>query len=86
MYDYCYGLVLGECMEYFANELAQATRNYGRGCVIGKGGFGTVYKGSLRYSTVAIKVLNKVRINLNLKKYAVVYNPIIGRQAGISPF
>lgn len=52
-------------MEYFANELAQATRNYGRGSVIGKGGFGTVYKGTLRYSVVAIKVLNQVRIMYN---------------------
>ena len=48
-------------MEFLAKELAEATRNYGRGSVIGKGGYGTVYKGSLRYSTVAIKVLSQVK-------------------------
>lgn len=49
-------------MEFFASELAKATRNYGRASIIGKGGFGTVYKGNMRHSTVAIKVLSQVRI------------------------
>ena len=48
-------------MEFLAKELAESTRNYGRTSIIGKGGYGTVYKGSLRYSTVAIKVLSQVR-------------------------
>lgn len=47
-------------MEFLAKELAEATRNYGRASVVGKGGYGTVHKGSLRYSTVAIKVLSQV--------------------------
>ena len=44
-----------------SSELAEATQNYGRASIIGKGGYGTVYKGNLRYSTVAIKVLSQVR-------------------------
>ena len=51
----------GHCMEFYAKELSEATRTYGRGNVIGKGGFGTVYRGTLRYSTVAIKILSQVR-------------------------
>ena len=51
-------------MEFYADELARATRNYARGSVIGRGGFGTVYKGNLRHSTVAIKVLSKVTTTL----------------------
>ena len=47
-------------MEFLAKELADATRNYSRSSVVGKGGYGTVYKGTLRYSTVAIKVLSQV--------------------------
>ena len=48
-------------MEFSASELAEATGNYGRASIIGKGGYGTVYKGNLHYSTVAIKVLSQVR-------------------------
>ena len=52
-------------MEFLAKELAEATRNYGRASIIGKGGYSTVYKGSLRYSTVAIKVLSQVKGLIN---------------------
>lgn len=48
-------------MEFFASELADATKNYCKASQIGKGGFGTVYKGTVRRSlTVAIKVLSQV--------------------------
>ena len=49
-------------MEFFASELAKATHNYGRASIIGKGGFGTVYKGIICHSSVDIKVLSQVRI------------------------
>ena len=47
-------------MEFFAKELSEATRGYCRSSVLGKGGFGVVYKGTLRYSAVAIEVLTAV--------------------------
>lgn len=50
-------------MEFFASELAEATKNYCKASQIGKGGFGTVYKGTLRHSlSVAIKVLSQVHV------------------------
>lgn len=49
-------------MEFNAKELAQATKDYGRASLIGRGGFGVVYKGYLRYCDAAIKVLTKVRL------------------------
>ena len=51
-----------QCMEFCATELAEATRNYCRKTILGKGGYGVVYKGTLRYSAVAIKVLTPVSI------------------------
>ena len=47
-------------MEFFAQELSESTRNFCRSTVIGRGGYGTVYKGVLRYGSVAIKVLSQV--------------------------
>ncbi|XP_078154009.1 U-box domain-containing protein 70-like [Carex rostrata] len=40
------------------SELEQATQNFSDSLKIGEGGFGCVYKGSLRKTTVAIKKLN----------------------------
>ena len=49
-------------MVFPPDELAQATNSYSRSCLIGKGGFGKVYKATLRKCmTVAIKVLTQVR-------------------------
>jgi predicted Ser/Thr protein kinase len=47
-------------MEFFAGELGKVTRNFNRSTVIGKGGYGTVYKGEVRHQMVAIKVLTQV--------------------------
>lgn len=64
-----FDVTIAQSMEFFASELASATRNYARSTVIGKGGFGTVYKGYLRHSHVAIKVLSKVITCSILCKY-----------------
>ena len=53
----------GNCIDFFSSELAEATKNYCKASQIGKGGFGTVYKGTLRRSlSVAIKVLSQVHV------------------------
>ena len=55
----------GGCMVFTPEELCAATMEYNRKSIIGKGGFGTVYRGTVRGSlTVAIKVLNKVTVNV----------------------
>lgn len=49
-------------MEFGAKKLAEATKNYCRTTILGKGGYGTVYKGTLRYCPVAVKVLSPVSV------------------------
>ncbi|WOL10105.1 U-box domain-containing protein 33-like isoform X1 [Canna indica] len=44
--------------EFSYLELEQATQNFSSSLKIGEGGFGKVYKGCLRNTTVAIKMLN----------------------------
>ncbi|XP_078156087.1 U-box domain-containing protein 70-like [Carex rostrata] len=44
--------------EFSLQELQQGTRNFSETLKIGEGGFGRVFKGSLRQTTVAIKLLN----------------------------
>ncbi|KAJ4773985.1 U-box domain-containing protein kinase family protein [Rhynchospora pubera] len=44
--------------QFSSSELEQATQNFSDSLKIGVGGFGCVYKGSLRKTTVAIKKLN----------------------------
>ncbi|PUZ76958.1 hypothetical protein GQ55_1G331800 [Panicum hallii var. hallii] len=44
--------------EFSYFELEQATQGFDEGLKIGEGGFGSVYKGFLRNTTVAIKLLN----------------------------
>ncbi|KAF8765442.1 hypothetical protein HU200_008587 [Digitaria exilis] len=44
--------------EFSYSELEQATQGFDGGLKIGEGGFGSVYKGFLRNTTVAIKLLN----------------------------
>lgn len=44
--------------EFSLFELEQATRGFDEALKIGEGGFGSVYKGSLRNTTVAIKLLH----------------------------
>uniref|UniRef100_A0A0D9VJ79 RING-type E3 ubiquitin transferase n=1 Tax=Leersia perrieri TaxID=77586 RepID=A0A0D9VJ79_9ORYZ len=44
--------------EFSSFELEQATRSFAEELKIGEGGFGSVYKGTLRNTTVAIKLLH----------------------------
>ena len=48
-------------MKYEASEVIEATGNFNdTSHLIGKGGFGKVYRGTLRTAHVAVKVLSEV--------------------------
>ena len=70
-----------QCMEFFVSELSKATRSFNRSTVIGRGGYGTVYKGELRYQTVAIKVLTQV---LSVIRVDSLCYFLLGRKCGFS--
>lgn len=53
-------LCVGGAMFFEYSELMKATGNFRKDTVVGRGGFGTVYKGDLRHTTVAIKLLTDV--------------------------
>ena len=48
-------------MIFSGDELLRATSYFSEENMVGKGGFGRVFRGKLRHSEVAIKVLNTVR-------------------------
>jgi Protein tyrosine and serine/threonine kinase len=48
-----------QCVEYSYSELQDATNNFHQSVKLGEGGFGIVYKGILRNTTVAIKILKE---------------------------
>ena len=59
------------CLQFDYEELRVATNNFDRrplnqgGCKLGEGGFGPVYRGRLKFTEVAIKILRntpKVRV------------------------
>lgn len=52
----------GDAMIFSSDLLRDVTDNFSKGRLIGKGGFGNVFKGKLRHLDVAIKVLNTVRV------------------------
>ena len=47
-------------MVFSVDDLSRVTDNFSKERLIGKGGFGKVYRGKLRHADVAVKVLNTV--------------------------
>ena len=47
---------------FSSSQLHEATNNFVEKKLVGKGGFGRVFRGRLRHSDVAIKVLNTVSL------------------------
>ena len=47
-------------MIFSYDDLSKVTDNFSKERLIGKGGFGVVYRGKLRHADVAVKVLNTV--------------------------
>lgn len=52
-------------MQFTEKDICNATENYSKDRVLGFGGFGTVYKGLINGSFVAIKKLTEVRLNVS---------------------
>ena len=52
------------CIQFTYEQLRKATKEFHEDCKLGEGGFGPVYKGTLLYTTVAIKKLRKVSVGL----------------------
>lgn len=57
------GETTSKCMnqffsEFSFSELDEATRNFDPSLMIGEGGYGTIHKGILRHTQVAVKMLN----------------------------
>ena len=55
-----HSLLQGGAMTFFGCQIREATNNFEEEKQVGKGGFGHVFRGRLRHSDVAIKVLNTV--------------------------
>ena len=47
-------------MEFVEADIKEATRDYTESQLLGVGGFGSVYKGIMRGTFVAVKVLSEV--------------------------
>ena len=62
MYIYIYTYMYIGIMEFTSDELSSSTSGFCTTKKIGEGGFGSVYRGTLRHTSVAIKRLSLVRI------------------------
>lgn len=54
------GTLLGSSMIYSSAELLKATDNFSQENIVGKGGFGVVYRARIRMCNVAVKKLTEV--------------------------
>ena len=54
-------LVYTGTLIFTEEELNKATDNFSLSRLLGQGGFGQVYKGFVRHTTVAVKLLTKVK-------------------------
>ena len=54
------GTLLGSSMIYSSAELLKATDNFSQENIVGKGGFGVVYRARIRMCDVAVKKLTEV--------------------------
>lgn len=55
------------CLEFALEELRYATRGFDKSFKLGEGGFGPVYKGKLKFTEVAIKILRNTPKVLAIK-------------------
>lgn len=53
-------LLPGDAMIFSLDDLSKMSDNFSKQRMIGKGGFGRVFRGKLRHLEVAVKVLNTV--------------------------
>ena len=53
--------VLGTLREFTEEEVGVATQSFTR--LVGKGSFGSVYKGEIQHIPVAVKVIDPVRVH-----------------------
>ena len=65
------------CMEFSMEELEQATEKFCTEMYIGGGGYGQVYRGCLRHSDVAVKILSQVHGGLTTAIVTVQSNIIL---------
>ena len=67
------------CIEFSYDQLQKATKKFCDSCKLGEGGFGPVYKGTLLYTTVAIKQLRKVSVSYFKARFKVNLFILLGK-------